>query len=139
MKAEIAAPEMMHRPEASSASIASRAPPEPEPIMEFPKLPSQRPRTTPTVKAKPKLQVENADIARPTDDVKEFSRSEMNPAAGAAAVAEAKPPAPTAAAAMPSSPIHHNKNHHTSVRKRMLAHLDHVYRTWVVATRETIQ
>ena len=36
--------------------------------------------------------------------------------------------------AMPSSPLHYKKNH-TGVRKRMLAYLDHVHRTWVLATK----
>ena len=125
--AEIAAPtDMMRAPEAAPASIAARAPPE------IPEIPPERP---PTVKAEP----QSEDVAEPTNDIKEHPMPQLNPAAGccsAAAVAEAKPPAP--AAAMPSSPIHHNKNHHTSVRKRMLAHLDHVYRTWVVATRVAI-
>ena len=36
--------------------------------------------------------------------------------------------------AMPPSPVHYRKNQ-SSVRKRMLAHLDHVHRTWVLATK----
>ena len=41
------------------------------------------------------------------------------------------PPPPFA---MPPSPVHYRKNQ-SSVRKRMLAHLDHVHRTWVLATK----
>ena len=36
--------------------------------------------------------------------------------------------------AMPPSPVHYRKNQ-SSVRKRMLAYLDHVHRTWVLATK----
>ena len=35
---------------------------------------------------------------------------------------------------MPPSPVHYRKNQ-SSVRKRMLAYLDHVHRTWVLATK----
>ena len=41
---------------------------------------------------------------------------------------------PLAPVAMPSSPLRYRRNQ-TSVRKRMLAYLDHVHRTWVLATK----